>query len=1313
MKKNNFSKYISLILILIMLINYLQLPMNFVYGAVSYSGQTVAGNYTISTKEQLNLLAQTVNSGTSYIGSTFTLTNNIVYESSVTNNYIPIGKSDSPFKGNFDGNGFSIGGINISQAYLSDIGIFGCIDSAYIVNLNLINSTISALNNAGGIVGNAQNSTVKNCSNNSTITGANPNHQKTTGIIGGIVGYGYKTVITDCTNNGKIYGLNIGGIAGELKGVDSSHGIFNSINNGVIEHWSNFVVNYNFRCGGGIVGRASNIEIKNCKNTKNIISNSGDMGSTGGIVGVGDNIKVYFCTNSYSSTNSGGITGYINNSLIYGCVNYSSINVNTNVATSNYAGGISSIAYNSEIIYCANRGGNIDSSAYYWDSGMHNGGIVGYANNVKINFSYNTSNVSDRGFDGSGKFVHYFYLGGIVGFSAGSTSIKNSYNVGFIAKTTTTSEHYITHPYPIGGANVSAINTYYLDSNVNNQEYTNIGQRQTADYMKLQTFIDSLNIGTGGTNEKDIKNPFVKTTQNSGYPIFWYEQKIESMVIDSASTVAKDNTIILKVITVPENITGKEISWTTSDSSIAEILTVGNGKAIILKGVRKGSVTITAKATDGSNKVATKTINVVSGFAQSKASYILVGEEVEYRLGWKDSENDPLFKEEFRYIHTPDKLNDTVTVDNTMGLVDYNNQWQNNKFTQFSKVGTYKIQYRVQDNPPTANKANFENYRYYSDKNYAGIYTNIAESIIYVHRKPIALYTIATNGSLLTDYSYDLDHSITHGAKGIAKWEWKCISNSGEIAEYTETNKTTGVNKVNAWISIYRNLGYKIVLRVQDIEGAWSEPTIKGVGEYSKPVADFSIEKNSLIYPENQTITDLSYDTNGLTLSYKWTVYKDNINIMTSTNSNLTSELNTKIKSLFPNVIGDYSISLQVINSAGVESSIVIKNFKVIVTNQAPIVDFELVSNESPVWNFPKILGLYTLRYKPTASFFYEEKTKFNVNVTDPNTDNSGFIYDWKLERFAVKNINNISGAAANTYSYTTQYPFTNSFKGQGLPWGAYRITLSVTDKPPIPPYASGDAKKAITTKQYYIVPELSLTGSFESASTEIMVGDTITLKAKTSKETENVICILEGTTFTLNKSSEDSGFAYWEKNITIPESITESGKYQLQFVGNTTYGGNGSITREVRDTVSLDIVVLKLINFRITGIVNHPHISFPQTKDMLKTELIPYKAGYYVTFRIDSKGKPDQVYGRVDIGNNGSVEQIIYLTKVVTGETETWQGRFYTSSTLSANTVISIKLDCNKGATVYDYNLKESWNGRSLITNGSALMDGRVNLTN
>jgi len=786
--------------------------------------------------------------------------------------------------------------------------------------------------------------------------------------------------------------------------------------------------------------------------------------------------------------------------------------------------------------------------------------------------------------------------------------------------------------------------------------------------------------------------------------------QVGSISIDGQSSVEKGKTINLKATVSPSEADNTGLMWTSSDLSVATVDSIGN--TAIVRGIKKGTVTITAAAQDGSGVTASKTITVTSNFVQGEAKYILVDDIIEYQTEYSDIENDPKYGDEYRYIHNPNTLNG-VALDNTMGYVSYHNTWQNNAYTSFSKVGTYKIQYRIQDNPSTAaNNNNFANYRYCSD---------VAESTIYVHRKPIAIYTIPIGGRV-TDNSYDLDHSVSHYTKGIQKWEWQYVNSNGEVYKqifdindtqpgYTNI-KNYGEDVATWWINNLGNVNYKLILRVQDIEGTWSEPTIKSAGEYSKPVADFAIEKDTLIYPDTQTITDLSYDTNGLPLTYNWVGKKNGETIMIN-NSNdanyIAAWMNGTMNNLYPNMIGTYSISLYVVNSAGMQSDTVTKSYNVSVLNEAPTVDFNLVSNESPAWSFPKVLGLHTLRYRPSSTFFFEEKVRLDTYANDPNPDNAGFDYSWKFERFAVKNINEISGTADDIYTSN----FVNSFKNQGYGWGAYRITLNVTDKPPVPPYKSTDAKTVSVTKNYYIIPELNLSASFESTNSEIMVGDTVKLKAKTSKETENVTCTLEGSTFILNKVSEDGSFAYWEKNITIPDSITESGTYQLQFVGNTTYGGNGSVTREIRDNVPINIVSLKLINFRITDIVNHPDVSFPYTKNMLVNELIKYKAGYYVTFRIDSKGKPDSVFGRVDIGNNGSIDQIINLTKVASGDTETWQGRFYTSPYLSDNIVVSIKLDCLKGSTTYNYNVKENWDGRSLIVNGSALQDGRVNLTN
>jgi len=594
-----------------------------------------------------------------------------------------------------------------------------------------------------------------------------------------------------------------------------------------------------------------------------------------------------------------------------------------------------------------------------------------------------------------------------------------------------------------------------------------------------------------------------------------------------------------------------------------------------------------------------------------------------------------------------------------------------------------------------------------------------------IYNMSIGYYRVNTSLTVpIIENSYDLDHKSLSN-KGIVQWQWKVTLANGTSTIYDTTSRSNGITWVQNTLSTSTAWRDAIImLKVKDAEGEWSDWTSTFISEdaitdpgtnnndisVSPPIANFVLSYNEMnLKSQTQLVYDESSDPQGLALVYSWKVYKEGALILNSAND-INNSLNEKI---LTNGTGTYTVKLKVTNSKGLMSNEVTKNFNVVLYNSAPTVNFDLVSNENPTWIFPKNLGLYTLNYRPSNTLFSEEYTRFDTYINDPSTDNTGFIYNWKLERFAVKNISNISGTATNTYSYTTQFPFTNSFKNQGLGWGAYKVTLKVTDKPPIPPYVSTDAKSAEITKYYYIVPETSIVGSFESSKPEVMVGDTITLKATTSKLVDSVDCIFNNVSYSLIKSSEDGNFIYWKKDIVIPDSITESGTYNINFIGKTTYGGNGNVTRVVKDNVPIDIISLKLINFRITNIVNHTNITFPYTKDMLTSNLIPYKTGYNVTFQIDSKGKPDNVYGRIDVGNNGTIDQNINLTKVVTGDTETWKGKFYTPSLLPTNTVISIKLDCKKGTTTYNYNEKENWDGRSLITNGSALQDGRINLTN
>ena len=165
--------------------------------------------------------------------------------------WIPIGNNDNRWKGNMDGQGYTISNLYIKTAQ-SNVGLFGCIEDATIqdlifdnakvenvstTNTNTVctgilagcadayvnpysahikgikttdNCTVIGQDETGGIVGDTQIN-LENCENHSSVKG--------TRCVGGIVGYSLDTNIKRCTNYGTVVSDNnyIGGIIGDAQ----------------------------------------------------------------------------------------------------------------------------------------------------------------------------------------------------------------------------------------------------------------------------------------------------------------------------------------------------------------------------------------------------------------------------------------------------------------------------------------------------------------------------------------------------------------------------------------------------------------------------------------------------------------------------------------------------------------------------------------------------------------------------------------------------------------------------------------------------------------------------------------------------------------------------------------------------------------------------------------------------------------------------------------------------------------------------------------------------------------------------------------
>ena len=181
----------------------------------------------VSSGEQLKKVADEVNGGDSYLGRKVILVADIDLQS--INNWNPIGSRENPFKGEFNGNGYSISGMKITSNNMGYVGLFGYIKNTMISNVKLKNSNINISNINQSMAGFAD------------------------AEIGLIVGSAY---------------------------LDGSIGYPCEITNCVVENNCEIVLENSDDCiVGGIIGQASErITIENCKNSGTIKTSSNNAG---------------------------------------------------------------------------------------------------------------------------------------------------------------------------------------------------------------------------------------------------------------------------------------------------------------------------------------------------------------------------------------------------------------------------------------------------------------------------------------------------------------------------------------------------------------------------------------------------------------------------------------------------------------------------------------------------------------------------------------------------------------------------------------------------------------------------------------------------------------------------------------------------------------------------------------------------------------------------------------------------------------------------------------------------------------------------
>ena len=238
--------------------------------------------YQINSAGDLKLLAYNVANEEvdGYAGCYFALSKDISL--SDTSSWLPIGyyadteeSEPKPFKGTFDGQGYRIYNLKISDTSQDYAGLFGSLHGATVKDL-VVDGQVNAHSKAAVLAGEINDSTILNCTSQGQVRGI--------GVIGGITGEAYDSAILECTNT-----------AGVLGGTDSREeeeafagGICGSAQSSFISDCTSDTTDsysalYSEGYVGGIAGNIYETEVYNAYVEGKVGSTSADY--IGGLVG--------------------------------------------------------------------------------------------------------------------------------------------------------------------------------------------------------------------------------------------------------------------------------------------------------------------------------------------------------------------------------------------------------------------------------------------------------------------------------------------------------------------------------------------------------------------------------------------------------------------------------------------------------------------------------------------------------------------------------------------------------------------------------------------------------------------------------------------------------------------------------------------------------------------------------------------------------------------------------------------------------------------------------------------------------------------
>ncbi|WP_018395864.1 PKD domain-containing protein [Bacillus sp. 37MA] len=294
----------------------------------------------------------------------------------------------------------------------------------------------------------------------------------------------------------------------------------------------------------------------------------------------------------------------------------------------------------------------------------------------------------------------------------------------------------------------------------------------------------------------------------------------------------------------------------------ADFIGVGNSISkpsfdqVIQKNMTNGTFINDAPIDTTVNAMADYIIERVNHRINSKELYVTLDDTVTYKTVYSDYENDPLFSERWKYMHTPDVF------ENNMGVDPKAHKYLTLPIEQFTRVGKYQPLYSGRDNPVHWDNNAFDTYR---------LWAKDADNwFIYAHRKPIPDFSFTINNITgaysVTNKALDLDkYSIEIGnGPGIRKqtFQWRVEGEKTWKAGLPTGNLEQKVYEVKNTVVDFQRRTESMIKKMD------------ATGINKPPVAVFEPIPSVITVGQDILFKNLSWDPNGDPLTAQWAIKK-------------------------------------------------------------------------------------------------------------------------------------------------------------------------------------------------------------------------------------------------------------------------------------------------------------------------------------------------------------------------------------------------------------------------------------------------------